>query len=317
LDLSQSIDPSKPKSDGGFAPLSEGRKAQLRKVAKRWWWIWARDARTPETSRLVVIDIPTGDATPIAQKPYPIPYAYREAVRDELRKLIDGGLIEPTISQWASPILVREKKDSKPGAIKIKIIVDYRRLNQVTLADAASLGDMDDILDGFGGTQRWNGIADAAGGFYQFPISPLDRHKTAFVLPTSLGGTSFQWRVAPYGLTRNPAGYSRGMMFALQGLQHVSLKPLGASTGGSASWIDDIAFHADSFNGFLDLFERILSRVAFASMQLKGTWVLRHTGRNRHAGRETDGAEEPRPTYECRRNPYLPRHCAVLQTLHP
>ena len=46
------------------------------------------------------------------------------------------------------------KKDSKPGAIKIQIIVDYRRLNQVTLADAASLGDMDDILDGFGGTQR-------------------------------------------------------------------------------------------------------------------------------------------------------------------
>ena len=104
------------------------------------------------------------------------------------------------------------------------------------------------------------------------------RHKTAMVLPTSLGGTSFQWRVAPYGLTRNPAGYSRGMMFALQGLSKVTLAPhedahgnLRESTGGVASWIDDIAMHADSFNGFVDLFERVLMRIAAASMQLKAS----------------------------------------------
>ena len=80
-------------------------------------------------------------------------------------------------------------------------------------------------MDGFGGQQRYAGICDAAGGFYQYLLKPEDRHKTAMVLPTSLGGASFQWRVAPYGLTRNPAGYSRGMMFALQNLSHVTLAP--------------------------------------------------------------------------------------------
>ena len=115
---------------------------------------------------------------------------------------------------------------------------------------------------------------DAAGGFYQFPVAPGDRPKTAFFLPTSMGGTSFQWRVAPYGLTRNPAGYSRGMMFALQNLSHVYLDPLGRSFGGSASWIDDISLHADSFEGFADIFERILARIAAASMQLKGSKCL-------------------------------------------
>ena len=271
LDLSKCIDPNRPKPGGGYHQLSEVKQAVLRRIAMRWWWVWARDARAPETSRLVVIDIPTGEHQPIAQKPYPIPYAYREAVLDELRKLIDGGLIEPTISQWASPILVRLKKDSDPdkGIIKLKIIVDYRRLNQVTIPDAASLGEQDEMLDGFGGRQRFNGICDAAGGFYQYSINPSDRHKTAFVLPTALGGTSFQWRVAPYGLTRNPAGYSRGMMFALQGLGKVALAR--GSTGGSNSWIDDISMHADSFEGFADLFDRILGRIAFASMQLKAS----------------------------------------------
>ena len=39
-----------------------------------------------------------------------------------------------------------------------------------------------------------------------------------------------------HGLTRNPAGYSRGMMFALQGLHTVSLAPMGNSTGKGVAW---------------------------------------------------------------------------------
>ena len=271
LDLSQSIDANRRTEDGNYAAISAEQRETLYAKARRWWWVWSRDARTPNISRLVVIDIPTGTATPIAQKPYPIPYHYREAVLDELRKLLDGGLIEPTISEWGCPILVRLKKDSTPDKIRLKIICDFRLLNQVTLADSASLGDQEEILDGFGGTQRFCGIMDAAGGFYQFAIKPSDRHKTAFVLPTSMGGTSFQWRVAPYGLTRNPAGYSRGMMFTLQHMSNIHLAPLGQSTGGCGSWIDDISMHSDSFEGFADLFERILCRVAFAGMQLKAS----------------------------------------------
>lgn len=277
LDLTKSIDASRPKEGGGYELLTDEQQNQLLDAALRWNWAWARDAKTPETSRLVVIDIPTGDAVPISQKPYPIPYAYRDAVIKELRKLLDGGLIQPSTSQWACPILVRLKKDSTydhktgEGEIALKIICDFRRLNQVTIPDAASIGDQDEILDGCGGQQRHKGIADAAGGFYQFPIAAKDRHKTAFVLPTSMGGSLFEWRVAPYGLTRNPAGYSRGMMFALQQLDKVALAPMGASTGGCSSWIDDITMHADTFTGFVDLFERVLARIATSSMQLKAT----------------------------------------------
>ena len=60
---------------------------------------------------------------------------------------------------------MRLKKDSTPDKIRLKIIVDYRRLNQVTIPDAAGLGDMEEILDGFGGSQKYAGICDAAGGF--------------------------------------------------------------------------------------------------------------------------------------------------------
>jgi len=268
--LDKAVDPSGTRDvSGNYPPLSESLKVRLYDMALRWYCVWSRDAKTPELSRLVVIDVPTGDTQPIAQRPYPIPFKYLEAVRKEIQKLLDGGLIEPCISSWASPILVRLKKDSTPDDIRLKIIVDYRRLNEVTIPDAAGLGSQDEILHGFGGSQRYCGIVDAAGGFYQFLVNPAHRFKTAFCLPTSMGGTSFQWRVAPYGLTRNPAGYSRGMMYALKGLANCDFGPNG--TGGAASWIDDVSMHADSFDAFAELFETILQRIAFAGMSLKAS----------------------------------------------
>ena len=80
--------------------------------------------------------------------------------------------------------------------------------------------------------------------------------------------------MAPYGLARNPAGYSRGMMFALNGLDNCALGPLGESRGGARSWIDDISMHANSFEGFADLFGRVLARMSFACMSLKASKCL-------------------------------------------
>ena len=69
FDLSNAIDPDCPKTDeegGGYHLLSQRQQDNLFGTALRWWWVWARDARAPETSRLVVIDIPSGDAAPVA-----------------------------------------------------------------------------------------------------------------------------------------------------------------------------------------------------------------------------------------------------------
>jgi hypothetical protein len=271
LDFRNCIDPSRPLGNGKYAALPQSWKDRLIEVALRHWMVWSRTTRAPRISRLVVIDIPTGDATPIAQKPYPIAHRYIDAFRDELQKLLDEGLIEPSISNWASPVLLTVKKDSTAGALKVKLVCDYRKLNAVTVNDTGSLGTQDEILNSFGGGQRYVAIADMAGGFYQFCIAPDDRKKTAFVLPSAMGGTTFQWRVASYGLCRMPAAYSRGVMFALQGLQDVPLSPLGYSTGGVHSWLDDVIMHADSLEGFVDLFERVLMRLNTAGMTLKGS----------------------------------------------
>ena len=269
LSFAKAIDPEQRLADGSYVPLSEDKKLFLYKIALRWHQVWSRDAKIPKISYLVVIDIPTGDKAPIAQKAYGIPAKLQKPAMDEINKLLKAGLIEPSMSPWASPALVRTKKDSTPEDPKIKFAIDYRRVNACTDLDAGGLGNQADILYGVGGRFKYIGLCDAAGGFYQYMLSPETRHKSAFILPTSMGGTLFQWRVAPYGLTRNPAGYSRGMQWVLKGM-HRRDDLAKDSSGGATSWLDDICMKADSFEGFCDLFERVLERLAAAGMTLKG-----------------------------------------------
>ena len=271
LSLDSAIDPEQRLEDGSYAPLSEAKKRTLYEIALRWHQVWAADAKVPKVSYLVVIDIPTGNAAPIAQTPYPIAAKLRSAAMEEINKLLKAGLIEPSISDWASPALIIAKKDSTVDNIKIKFAIDYRRVNSVTEADAGGLGTQADILYGVGGKFKFLGLCDAAGGFYQFLLSPSSRGKSAFILPASMGGTLFQWRVAPYGLTRNPAGYSRGMQWVLKGLHDLRDLGDGAGKGGATSWLDDICMRATDFESFAELFELVLSRLAMAGMSLKGS----------------------------------------------
>ena len=268
--LENSIDPALRREDGSYEPLSEAKKMRLYSIAHRWWYVWAKDAKVPNLSYMVVLDIPTGDSPPITIPPYGIPQRFKQAAMLEVNKLLKAGLIEPSMSNWASPVLVRLKKDSTAEEIRLKLIIDYRRLNAVTRLDAGGLGTQSDLLHSIGGANKYIGLCDAAGGFYQFALSPESRAKSAFILPTSMGGTLFQWRVAPYGLTRNPAGYSRGMQFVLKNLSICHHLGDGHGCGGATSWLDDICMRADSFEGFTDLFNLVLSRLACAGISLKG-----------------------------------------------
>ena len=81
----------------------------------------------------MVIDIPTGNAPPVAQRPYPIPAKLRDAATKEVNGLLQAGLIEPSISDWASPALITIKKDSTAEDIRIKFAIDYRRLNATSV----------------------------------------------------------------------------------------------------------------------------------------------------------------------------------------
>ena len=121
--------------------------------------------------------IPLNDVHPISQAPYRIPVAYREEVEEEITAMLEHSVIEPTTSPWALPMVVVPKKDGTA-----RICVDYRRLNAVTDMDAYPLPRIEDILDSIGQSTVITTL-DLAKGYWQVPVAPADRDKTAFISP--------------------------------------------------------------------------------------------------------------------------------------
>ena len=65
----------------------------------------------PGRTNLAVHPIETGMAHPVLLPPHCLPHAYRDAVRKELEEIQEQGIVDPSMSEWASPVVLVKKKD--------------------------------------------------------------------------------------------------------------------------------------------------------------------------------------------------------------
>ena len=134
--------------------------------------------------------IDTGEARPTRLQPYRLPQAYTETVHKELQDMEENGVIEPSSSDWAAPIVLVKKKDGT-----IRLCFDYRKLNSLSRADAYPMPQIDELIDRLG-KAKFVTTLDLTRGYWQVPIAESAREKTAFV--TLFG--SYQFRMMPFGL---------------------------------------------------------------------------------------------------------------------
>ena len=91
-----------------------------------------------------------------------------------VEQMLKDGQLEPSDSVWSSPTVLVTKKDGTT-----RFCVDYRRLNAATKKDAFPLPRIDDSLNALSG-QQWFSTLDLASGYWQVPLSPGAREKSAF-----------------------------------------------------------------------------------------------------------------------------------------
>ena len=117
------------------------------------------------------------DEKPVYLKPYPLPYALRQELKDEIREMLDMGVIRKSSSPYASPVVIVKKKDGLNC-----ICVDYRKLNKVTISDAEPMKTSEDLFQQLGKSKFFSKI-DLSKGYWQIPVAEEDVFKTAFVTP--------------------------------------------------------------------------------------------------------------------------------------
>ena len=180
----------------------------------------------------------------LKSKPYPIPHSLRDTVRDEVKTMLSLGVIEPSESPIASPIVLVKKPDGTN-----RFCVDYRKLNKVTIFDAEPIPDQDELFTKVAHAKFFTKI-DLSKGYWQVPMSPESKQLTAFLTPNGL----FQFTVMPFGLVNAPASFSRLMRRLLDGLD------------GAVNYIDDILIYSTTWEQHLATLTELLRRLRAARL---------------------------------------------------
>ncbi|KAD7480443.1 hypothetical protein E3N88_03579 [Mikania micrantha] len=142
------------------------------------------------------IDLIPG-AKPIAKAPYRLAPSELQELMTQLQDLLDKGFIRPSILPWGAPVLFVKKKDGS-----LRMCIDYRELNKVTVKNKYPLPRIDDLFDQLQGAS-WFSKIDLRSGYHQLKVREEDVPKTAF--RTRYG--HYEFLVMSFGLTNAPAAF--------------------------------------------------------------------------------------------------------------
>ncbi|KAI4872517.1 hypothetical protein NFI96_007455 [Prochilodus magdalenae] len=200
-------------------------------------------------THLVQHEIDTGDARPIKSRPRRLPLAHQAAADSAIEEMLRTGVIEPSDSPWASGVVMVNKKKSP----KMRFCVDYRPLNSVTKKDSYPLPRIDESLDLVSGSS-WFSSLDLRSGYWQVPLSPDAKPKTAFCTGRGL----WQFRVLCFGLCNAPATFERLMEKVLADIPRQEC----------LVYLDDLLVHGSSFEAALMSLQRVLQKISEAGLKL-------------------------------------------------
>ncbi|GBG61258.1 hypothetical protein CBR_g19790 [Chara braunii] len=124
-----------------------------------------------------------------------------DELRRQLKELTEKGWIRPSTSPYGSPVLFVPKKGGT-----LRMCIDYRGLNAITVKNAEPLPRIDDLLDRVQGCKYYSKI-DLKSGYHQIAIRPEDQHKTTFQTRYGL----YEFVVMPFGLCNAPGTFQHAM----------------------------------------------------------------------------------------------------------
>ena len=135
--------------------------------------------------------------SPISMTPHRMALVELQELRVQLQELPDKGFIRPSTSPWGASVLFAKKKDKT-----LRLCIDNRQLNRVTIKNRYPLSRIDDLFDQLRGARVYSKI-DIRTGYHKLRVRKTNIPKTAF--RTRYG--HFEFTVMPFGLTNAPVAF--------------------------------------------------------------------------------------------------------------
>lgn len=179
------------------------------------------------TGGQIKMEIVLTDSIPVHQNPRRLAAIEREIVNTMINEFLQDGIIRHSRSPYASPILLRRKKNGQ-----YRMCVDYRKLNEKIVKDRYPLPLMEDVIDSLYAEKTFSSI-DLKNGFFHVDIDEGSRQYTAFVTPDG----HYEFCKAPFGLCNSPAIFQRFINMIFHDAQNAKLVRL---------YLDDVLIPAQN-----------------------------------------------------------------------
>jgi hypothetical protein len=142
------------------------------------------------------IDLLLGSA-PISKAPYQMSLPELTELKIQLQELLDKEYIRPSVSPWGAQVLFVKKKDGT-----LRLCIDYRELNKMTIKNKYPLPRINDMFDQVGGAKIFSKL-DLRSDYHQVRIKDKDINKKSFRIRYG----NYEFVVIPFGLTNAPATF--------------------------------------------------------------------------------------------------------------
>lgn len=199
-------------------------------------------------------EIITNDAKPIVSKSYRYPQIHKNEVKSQIKTMLEQNIIEESTSPWSSPVWVVPKKADASGKQKYRLVIDYRKLNEVTVGDKYPLPNIADLLDQLGKCSYFSTI-DLASGFHQIEVNKPDIPKTAF----SVENGHYQFLRMPFGLRNSPSTFQRVMDHIMSGIQNERC----------LVYMDDIIVYSSTLDEHFKRLTEVFSRLLKSNLKIQ------------------------------------------------
>lgn len=226
--------------------LSRDEKEQLRQVVNM--FPSSKEEGLGKTTLIKhVIDV--GEARPTKQRYYAVSPAIESKMYSEVDRMIELGVVEESQSAWNSPVTIVAKANGK-----VRLCLDARQVNAVTVKDAYPMPLIDSILSRLNET-RYISSVDLKDAFWQIELDVASRDKTAFTVP---GRPLYQFVRMPFGLCNAAQSMCRLMDATI----------LSKLRDSVFVYIDDLLIVARDFDSLLDRLKTVATSLRRANLTI-------------------------------------------------